>query len=79
MSEPVSGAGAGRIRGRVEELETRLRAEELLDPSLDQDRLIGLALEIALASVQADVALLLLEEERGEPTAHARLRGETSC
>jgi phosphoserine phosphatase RsbU/P len=76
MSEPVLPGPPGRTRGRVEELETRLRAEELLDPALDQEQLIGLALEIALASVHADAALLLLAAERGKPTVHARLRGE---
>jgi len=74
MSDPESPPGARRRR--VEELESRLRAEELLDPSLSQDGLVGLALELSLEALRADVALLLLEEERGQPTAHARLRGE---
>lgn len=73
------GGPASSHQRRVEELEWRLRSEELLDPALDEAALIGLALELALAAVQADVALILLRNERksrGGTRAYARLRGE---
>ncbi len=75
MTSPRTPDAADDER-RARELETLIRAGELLDPSLHQDRLVGLALELSLAGVLADAALLVLEDERGRATTHALRRGE---
>ncbi len=70
--------GAGerdRLRRRVEDLETLLRAGELLDASLDRERVLQLALELALRVVRADAAFLVAKDD-GERGARVLVRGE---
>ena len=66
-----------RLLRRVENLETLLRAGELLDSSLDRERALHLALELALRVVRADAAFLVARDDvdRG---AHVLVRGEAA-
>ncbi|MFN8179118.1 MAG: SpoIIE family protein phosphatase [bacterium] len=66
-----------RLKRRVEDLETLLRAGELLDPSLDRERLLHLALELALRVVRADAAFLVAQGG-GESGARALARGDAA-
>jgi sigma-B regulation protein RsbU (phosphoserine phosphatase) len=76
MTIPPDGPGAPVGDRRSRELSTLIRAGELLDPVLSQERLVALALELSLGGVHADAALLVLQDERGGATTHAQRRGE---
>ncbi len=78
MSEPAADPGRwDRLTRRVEDLETLLRAGELLDASLDRERALHLALDLALRVVRADAAFLVARDDvdRG---AHALVRGDAT-
>jgi sigma-B regulation protein RsbU (phosphoserine phosphatase) len=59
-----SAPGSRSAARRIEELETLLRAGELLDATLGPDRLLDLALDLALRVVRADAVLIAVREPR---------------
>lgn len=77
MNDRPASPELDRLRRRVEDLETLLRAGELLDASLDREDLLGRALELALRVVRADAAFLVARDD-GEGGARALARGDAS-
>ncbi|MDP6461580.1 MAG: SpoIIE family protein phosphatase [Gemmatimonadota bacterium] len=75
---PDEAARLRRALRQVEELTALAEAGELLDASLDHERLVRRALGLALRVMRADGALLVTQREQGE-TAHFLLRGEAEA